>query len=548
VNGFVLRNAQVVDGTGAPGYPADVAVVDGRVAAIGPGLSVSADLEEVDLAGLVLSPGFVDIHTHYDAQVLWDGDLTPSSWHGVTTVLVGNCGFGIAPTRPEGRSLIAKTLENVEGMTLEALEAGISWEFESFPGYLDHLDRLPKRLNVTAMVGHTPLRLYALGEDASRRAATPDEVAGMRRLVREALDAGAAGFASSNSGAHIGAFGRPVPSRLADMDEYRELTGAVGESGHGLLQITFGPQLGPAQFAEMADRTGRPVTWTALLTGQHDSTLKVVERQAGYGAAVWPQIACRPLVAQVTMGAPSLFGRADAFLEVLALPRSERAQVYHDEAWRARARVDVEPHWSHRWAKTTVQESARHAGIVDGPTVAELAAGRGVHPLDVMLDLALEEDLDTRYLVVLCNDDEDEIGGLLRDDRTLLGLSDAGAHVSQLCDACYSTHLLGHWVRDKGVLTLEQAVWRLTGQPAALLGLEGRGVLREGAIADLVAFDPDTVSPLPATRVRDFPGGADRLVADSQGVEHMWVGGVATRRDGKEIVGARPGRLLRGGR
>src|SRR5438874_2233720 len=432
----VLRGGQLVDGTGVPARRADVGIEGGRIAAVG---DVAANgAQEVDLAGLVLAPGFVDIHTHYDAQVLWDRDLTPSCWHGVTTVVMGNCGFGIAPTRPEHRSLIARTLENVEGMSVEALEAGIPWTFETFPEYLDRLDAAPTRLNVGAMIGHTPLRLYVLGDDAVEREATDDEVARMQGIVAEAMAVGAVGFATSKSPTHTGAGGKPVPSRLADTGEVFRIVEALRDAGRGVVQITPGAGLFLKEFAAISQSTGRHVSWTALLTG------------------------------------------------------------------------------------------------IGGPGTA--------------LHLALEEGLDTRFRIVLANDDEEELATLLQDERAVLGLSDAGAHASQLCDACFSTHLLSHWTRDKGVLSWEQAVWRLTGQPAQVFGIADRGLIREGLAADLVAFDPDTVGVQELERVWDLPAGADRLIARSTGVEHVWVNGTPIRQNGEDVADARPGKLLRGGR
>jgi N-acyl-D-aspartate/D-glutamate deacylase len=535
----ILRGAWVVDGTGAPGRSTDVGIEDGRVVAAG-SLS-AAKAEVVDLDGLVLAPGFIDIHTHYDAQVLWDPDLTPSSWHGVTTVVMGNCGFGIAPTRPEHRDTIARTLENVEGMSVDALIAGIPWTFESFPEYLDSLARLPKRLNVGAFIGHTPLRLYVLGDDAVERAATDEEVRQMRSLVGEAIEAGAAGFATSRSPTHSGAGGRPVPSRLATKDEVFELAGALREAGRGVIQATPGPDFYITELADLSAVTGRPVTWTALLTSSRRSAVEVLEQQAGLKGEVWPQIACRPLVMQVTLADPFPFGTAPAFSEILALPHDQRAGRYADSAWRDRARPQLA---NRHWEKTSVQETDRYPELRNGPSLADVAAGRGVDPFDAMVDLALGEELRTRFLVVLANDDEAELGRLLRDDRAVLGLSDAGAHASQLCDACFSTYLLEHWVRETGVLTLEHAVHRLTGHVAEVFRLDGRGRIAPGFAADLVAFDSDTVGVDRLERVWDLPAGADRLVAQSRGVHATWVNGVPTRLDGKDLDGARPGRLL----
>ena len=546
----ILRGAEVVDGTGSPARAVSVGIEGGTIAAvgdIGPATPGAKEAEVVDLDGLVLSPGFVDIHTHYDAQVLWDPDLTPSSWHGVTTVVVGNCGFGIAPTRPEHRETIARTLENVEGMSVEALVAGIPWTFETFPEYLDALDAIPTRLNLGALIGHTPLRLYVLGDEAVERPASADEIARMRGLVADAIHAGAVGFATSQSPTHTGAAGRPVPSRLAEPAEIFEIADALREAGRGIVQVTPGPGFFVNQLAELSERTGRPVSWTALLTGIMGPATKVLERQAGLGGEVWPQIACRPLVMQVSLADPFPFASAASFKEILALPRDQRAGLYADPAWRQRARQDVGGVWGNRWNKTTIQETAKFSEWRNGPTLVELAASRDTDPFDLLIDLSLEEDLATRFRIVLANDDEEDLADLLRDGRAVLGLSDAGAHASQLCDACYSTHLLEHWVRDLGVLSLEQAVWRLSGHAAQVFRLEGRGQIAPGYAADLVAFDADAVGVEDLERVWDLPAGADRLIARSRGVEAVWVNGQPARRGGRDLPGARNGVLIRGG-
>ena len=266
---FVLQGAEVVDGTGSPRRRADVSVVGGHIEEVADTIDPRGDLS-LDLEGLVLAPGFIDPHTHFDAQVLWDRDLTPSSWHGVTTVVTGNCGFGIAPTRPEHRSTIMRTLENVEGMPLTALEAGLPWTFETFPQYLDAVEAAPNRLNVACLAGHTPLRFYVLGEEATERNASADELATMRQLLRDALDAGAVGFSTSRSESHRGAYGRPVPSRAAALDEIRVLASVLGECGHGTLEATWGPDLFVDEFAALAREIGRPVTWAALMTLKAD--------------------------------------------------------------------------------------------------------------------------------------------------------------------------------------------------------------------------------------------------------------------------------------
>ncbi|GAA0949780.1 N-acyl-D-amino-acid deacylase family protein [Actinocorallia libanotica] len=544
---LLLRGASLIDGTGAPARPADVAVEGDRILAVrDPGeLEPGPGTEVVELDGLVLAPGFIDVHTHYDAQILWDADLTPSSWHGVTSVVMGNCGFGVAPTLPGHREIIVRTLENVEGMSMEALEAGIDWCFETFPEYLAAIDARRKRLNVGAFLGHTPLRLFVTGGE--ERPATAEEVATMKGLVREALEAGAIGFSTSRQPAHQGAFGRPVPSRFAETDEVEAMAAVMGELGKGVLQVSIGPGMFIDQFSEIATRHGIPVTWTALMAraDKPGAALRAVERGGALPGEVYPQIACRPIVMQIGMADPVPLAEIDEWKEVLALPRAERAGLYRDDAWRERAREVTLKAWSHRWPKTSVEETDAHQDAVGIP-LDRLAADRGTTPFDLMLDLALSDGMATRFRIVLDNDGDDEVGRLLADKRTLLGLSDAGAHATQLCDACYSTHLLGHWVRERKALSLEDAVWRLTGHPHQAFRIPERGLVREGFHADLVAFDPDTVGTTPVERVHDQPGGTDRLVVRSTGVTHMWVNGTATRTNGEEIPDATPGRLIRG--
>ena len=543
---LLLRHASLIDGTGRPARAADVAVEDDRIARVAPAgeLSPEPGTQVVDLDGLVLAPGFIDVHTHYDAQILWDPDLTPSSWHGVTSVVMGNCGFGVAPTRPEHRDTIVRTLENVEGMSMDALNSGIDWCFETFPEYLEALDARAKRLNVGAFVGHTPLRLFVLGGD--ERPATADEVEAMRGIVREAIEAGALGFSTSRQPAHQGAFGRPVPSRFAETDEVDALASVLGELGRGIVQVSIGPGMFVDQFSAMAVRHGVPVTWTALVAraDKPGAALRTVERGAALPGEVYPQIACRPIVMQISMTDPVPLAEIDVWKEVLARPRGERAALYADDAWRDRARGETVDAWHHRWPKTSVEETGTHHEVVGVP-LDRLAVERGTTPFDVMLDLALSDGMATRFRIVLDNDGDGEIADLLADERTLLGLSDAGAHASQLCDACYSTHLLGHWVREREAITLEEAVWRLTGHPHQAFRIAERGLVQQGFHADLVAFDPEAVGCTPVERVADQPGGADRLVVRSTGVEHTWVNGVATRVAGEDVPGAAPGRLLR---
>jgi N-acyl-D-aspartate/D-glutamate deacylase len=547
--GYLLRGADVIDGTGAPAKRVDVAIADARILDVGENLG--HDFEVVDLDGLVLSPGFVDPHTHYDAQILWDADLTPSSWHGVTTVVMGNCGFTIAPTRPGHRDTIVKTLANVEGMSIKTLEAGLDWSFESFPEYLAVIDALKKRLNVACLIGHTALRWYVLGDDATDRAATPAEISRMCDLVREARAHGAVGFSTSLD-EHIGAYGKPVPSRAADREELLAIARALGETGAGTFELVLGGAFGLEDLHEIARVSGRPVTWCAralLPTESSERGAAFAAVEAGSSANIHPQFPGGPIVNQVTLSDPTpLRVVSPGFVEILATPVERRGELYRDPEWRARTREGIVPKWTRRLASATIQETEAHLDLRNGPTLGELAAERGVTPFDVLVDLSLADDLKTRFRVATSNTEEPVIEQFLRDPRCMLGLGDGGAHVTQLCDAGYATRLLGHWVRERGALPLELAVWRLTGQPAGVYGLHDRGRIALGCAADLVAFDPARVGSTELERIWDFPNGTDRLVAYSRGIEHVWVNGHAIRSSGADVPDAHPGVRLRPGR
>jgi N-acyl-D-aspartate/D-glutamate deacylase len=538
----LLRGAKLVDGTGSPAREADVRIEDDRIVEILEPGAATKDEDVIDLDGLVLAPGFIDCHTHYDAQILWDRDLTPSCWHGVTTVVLGNCGFGIAPTKPGHREAIARTLENVEGMSVEALAEGIPWTFETFPEYLDAIDAAPTRLNTAVLLGHSPLRLYVLGDDATERAATTEEVEEMRRITDEAIEAGAIGFASSKNKIHAGAWGKPVPSRLSTPDELFGIGRALGDRGRGTFQITRGTDFQIPELARLSKDTGRPVTWTALVSTPDatDDLAKGTE----LGGDVYPQVSCRPIIMQLTLEDPGPLARASSFADVLSKPREERAAIYADHEWREQAKPAFDRIWGGHSSKIYVAETELHMAL-RGRSIGDIGAELGAHPFDVLCDLSVEEGLRTRFSVVIANDDEAILADLLRDDRTLLGLSDAGAHASQLCDAVFSTYLLEYWVREKGVLSLEKAVWRLTDQPAQVFGLKDRGRIAPDYKADLVAFDPERIGVEKMERVFDLPAGADRLIAHSRGIEHTWVGGKPIRRDGQDLPDVRPGCLIR---
>jgi len=545
---IVIRGGTVIDGTGAPGRRADVAVADGRIVEVGTGLTGRRSL---DASGHVVAPGFIDIHTHYDAQVFWDAALTPSSYHGVTTVIAGNCGFSIAPIRRDAVELMAHTLQHVEDMSFDTLSVGVPWdEFESFAQYLDAIERRGVTLNFGCYVGHTAVRLYVMGDDAYERAATPAEIARMQSVIAESLTAGAAGFATSANPAHNGDRGRPVPSRKADMDEVRALLKPVREVGKGVVAMLPGGVIPYEDMITFQREVGRPLTWTALLSIEgndyHEKVIADTDAAHREGADVWPQVSCRPLVFQMNLEEPFTFNTRECFRALMDRPRSERVAAYRDPSWRARAKEELASGYVFRWHKLSVADSPSRPDLAGRP-ILDLAAELGVSPLDAVLDLSLEDDLRTRFWSVTANDDEDVVSWLLPRDNVLLGLADSGAHVSQLCDACFATDLLGQWVREREVMPLERAVHKLSGEPAAVYGLTDRGTVEAGKAADLVVFDPATVSPGPLHRVRDFPADGERLTADAPvGIAHVLVNGVPIREDGTPVPGARPGTVLRG--
>ncbi|MGA1500950.1 MAG: N-acyl-D-amino-acid deacylase family protein, partial [Ilumatobacteraceae bacterium] len=533
-----------------PGFRADLAIRGERIVAIGENLTGDT---MIDVSGLVVAPGFIDIHTHYDAQVFWDPAMTPSCFHGVTTVVAGNCGFSIAPTRASDRDLIAHTMEKVEDMDPDTLKTGIPWDFESFPEYLDSIRKRGTVLNYAAYIGHTPLRLFVMGAEAVGREATDEEIDEMAGLVGQAMEAGAAGFASSFAVTHRGADGQPIPSRWAGRREIEALCKAVGNSGRGVIGVNGGDNLSLADCYELQPRVGAPITFTALLTTAQGFHLKAVEtHRAGIetGADVWPQVSCRPLAFSQTMVEPFTLNTNPVFAELMPKSLDERRAAYSDPEWRQRVRTawDNKQGLIPRWDSYEVMESTASPELI-GQRISVIAERLGADPFATLLDLAiLEHDLQLRFKAMVANDDEAGVEKLLQVDRTTLGLSDAGAHVGQLCDAVAATDLLGKWVRDKKVLTLETAIHKLTKVQADLFSFTDRGELREGAFADVVVFDPTTVGPGPVRRVRDFPANGERLTADQPtGMVHTFVNGQAIVRDGNLVESAltdRPGHLV----
>ncbi len=540
---FVIRNALLLDGLGSAPVHGDLAVKDGKISEIGKSLSGK---EVLDASGLALMPGIIDNHTHYDAQITWDPLVSPSPALGVTTAIIGNCGFTIAPCRPADRELVMKNLTQVEGMSLEVLRAGIRWDFETIPEYFDMLERQGSAINIAGFVGHSSVRTYVMGEDAPRRAATKDEVARMRALVLEGMRAGAVGFATSTSPAHNGHGGLPMPSRLADDAELRALVGALRQAGRGVFMLTKGGHTKVAFLEELAAECARPVVIAALL---HNSTnpravfddLEAISAANARGRRLVGAISCCPLSMDFTLHSPYTFEGLEAWQPALSLKGAAYEAKLKDKGFRDALRAELQrpAHFrlfNGQWDQVEVVESARKDA--EQRSIGELARAAGEDPLDFILDLALGEKLDTVFNAMLLNSDEQAVGAMLRHPASLVSLSDAGAHLTFFNDAGFGLHLLGHWVRERGALMLEDAVRRLTSAPAQLFGIRGRGALRPGYAADLMLFDPAAVGRGAKQRVFDLPGGHPRLTTPAQGVHGVWVNGV---RDLRTL----PGRMLR---
>jgi len=556
---LVIDNARIVDGTGAPARMGAVALSDGRITAVGTGAGEAAR-ERLDARGLVLAPGFIDPHTHYDAQVAWDPLLTCSSWHGITTVVMGNCGVGVAPCRPAARETLMSDLVNVEAIPLEVMRRGIGWEWESFGEYMDALARRPLGINVAPLVPLTPLRHYVLGEASFDRAATPEETATLARLYGEALDAGAFGLSTTILANHVGDQGRPLACRLASPGELRTLCGEMRRRGKGVIEaaITSLPdRVTDEEYATLellVNESLRPVTYLAVFArpgrppGAHEEVVQRMAPLLGRERAV-PQVSCRPLRIQFTLKNPFIFATMATWAQAFNRPETEQRALYASETFRGQWKEEMERRRIFRgqWRRITVRDAAGAATLaLAGQSIAEIAEGRGKDPADTILDIALADGLETLFDFPVMNQDPEGVKPLVTDPRFLIGLSDGGAHVDQLCDAGYATYLLGKWVRERQALTLEEGVRRLTSEVAAFFGIRDRGVVAPGKAADLVLFDPDTVDDVPPEYVRDLPGGGKRLVARARGVHATIVSGrVLYEHD--VHTGAWPGTVLRSG-
>jgi N-acyl-D-aspartate/D-glutamate deacylase len=559
---LVVRNGMIIDGSGLPRYRGDVGVRDGRIAEIGR-LNGAAAKDTVDAEGHVVTPGFVDVHTHMDAQIFWDPIGTSSCFHGVTSVVMGNCGFTLAPCREAEADLVFRNLERAEDISRAAMLAGIKWRWETFPEFLDVLEALPKGINYSGYIGHCALRTYVMGQRAFSEEASEDELRTMAHHVREAIEAGAFGFSTTRSVNHMTSDDKPVASRLATWGELETMVRAMAEVGSGTLEVAGAPQgvdgdKAAAYFAgltKLSIETGRPITF-GLFSSRHApdgwrKTLDILDSTARQGGRMIAQVHSRALNVLLSFETQLPFDKWETWRDMRKLPLAEQ-KAWLLDADKRRKLVEIAskpyegpvvrgtearpPEWEWIYALTDMK----------GPhkSMAELARQKNTHPVELMIDMALERDMKFFMIQPVANESQSDALELMKHPRSVVTFSDSGAHVSQIMDSSLQTHLLSHWVRDRQAFTLEEAVKLITSDPATQFGFHDRGLLREGMAADIAVFDPDTVAPRMPEAVCDLPAGAKRLRQTCDGMKATIVNGQVLLRD-NEPTGALPGRLLR---
>lgn len=562
---LIIQNGTVIDGSGLPRFRADVGIIDGKIASIGRIRGESAK-DLVDAEGHIVAPGFIDGHTHMDAQVSWDPLGTCSCWHGITSVIMGNCGFSLAPCKESEKDMVMRNLERAEDIAPEAMNAGINWTWETFPEYLDSVERLPKGINYGAYMGHSALRTYIMGERAFTDEASEGDLERMKQQVREAIQAGAMGFTTSRTRNHQTPQRQPVASRLANWEEVRQLVGVMGELGAGIFEIA-GEDTGrdPERIREYQERlkalaveTGVPVTYGMFTMrrapNSWQSYYELADETAAAGGRMFLQVHSRSLNAVLSFETNTPFDRLPTWrrLKKMGSLEEKEAALRNPDF---RRKLVEEAHGQEPDGGRGTGPEARAADydwlfVMDQPnpphrSVAEIAAAQDKDPVEVFIDLALDKGLKQFYLQPLANEDQDQALEMIKHPRSVVTFSDSGAHVSQIMDSSLQTHLLSYWVREKEQVTLEEAVRMLSFVPASQWGLNGRGLLREGMTADVVIFNPDTVAPQMPELTYDLPAGARRLKQKAAGFLATVVNGQVVLRN-NEHTGALPGQLLRG--
>ena len=564
---LLIRNGTIVDGSGAARFTADVGIAGGRIVEIGRIRAPAA--RTLDADGLIVSPGFIDGHTHMDAQVAWDPLGSCSCWHGVTSVVMSNCGFALAPCKPADRDWYARCLSAVEDIPTEAMAAGVDWSWETFPEYLATVERLPKAINYGMYIGHSALRMYVMGRRALSEAATEDDMVRMAAAVQEALRAGALGFSSSRASTHVTPDDTPVASRIAEWQEIDRIVGAMAELDAGIFQV--GPDIGSgmahraflARLRQVALATKRPIMFGVLATKQGDDPnpwhyqTKYIDDTVAAGGRMFGQGTTKSINAIFSLKSYLPFDVLPAWQTIRALPLAEQKRRLADPAVRRElvaAEAKMKPRdstFQGGGAATTDPRKPDYTNLFamkgvdwDDPTVDQLAKARGQHPVEVMIDLSLADDNQV-YVQPLVNETPDDVLGILKHSRTLATFSDSGAHVCQEMGSSLQTHFLNYWVRKRGAFTLEEAIKKLTHDNAAAWNMEGRGLVREGCHADLLLFEEDRIRPCLPTVEKDLPGGARRLVQKAEGIKAMIVNGDVAFQDG-DATGTYSGHVLKG--
>ena len=558
---LVVKNGWVIDGSGGPRYRADIGVTAGKIAALG---RINANAARtIDADGQVVTPGFVDGHTHMDAQIFWDPIGASSCYHGVTTVIMGNCGFTLAPCAKHDADFVFRNLERAEDMPREAMLAGIDWQWETFPEFLKVIDGLPKGINYGSYIGHSALRTYVMGERAFTEQATADELRRMVGVVTEAIRAGAIGFSTSRTFNHLTSDDRPVASRVADWSEVCALVNAMGEIGAGIFEIANEdpgrmPECQREYFERLRDlavQSGRPMTFGMFSMRIAPEIWRVFyelpAEVAAAGGRVFVQAHTRSISTYLSFKSHTPFDAWDVWRDVRSQPLHEQKALLLDpqikrklvavasRPYQGPAVVGAEarpPEWDWIWLVN---------GVNDEELMADVAKARGVHPAEAMIDIALERDFDVFFRQPLANEDQDHVLEMMQHPDSIVTFSDSGAHIAQIMDSSLQTHLLSHWVREKEAFTLEHAVRLITYDTATAWGLHDRGLIREGMNADLVVFDPASIAPDMPVLVHDLPAGAARLKQTATGISATVVNGEIVLED-NEHTGALPGRLALG--
>ncbi|MGH7872700.1 MAG: N-acyl-D-amino-acid deacylase family protein [Candidatus Binatia bacterium] len=557
---LILKGGRIYDGSGMPSFIGDVAIRDGRIQEIGR-INASAD-QVLDVSDLAVAPGIIDFHTHFDAQLWWDPLASSSTEHGVTTIVMGNCGLTLAPCKPESRDALIGTFVRVEDMPRQSLQAGIPWDWTTHGEYLDALERKPLGLNVATLIGHCAVRQHAMGEASVEREANEGEIAEMENLVRHGMAAGAFGFSTNANQRHYREDGKPVASRFAGLDEVARLCRVVGEARSGLVQFTHGAFAAPEHVARIGQwydtilkETQRPLIGESIRHFWKEpdlwrKQLNDVEERCRQGYAAYAMTSTRRTLRRWTLKDSTRFDEMPAWKDLMTLPLDQRKEKFRDPQTRLeldKAIAESKPiSFSCRWDLIAIKKAARaENGTLEGKTIDELARLKAKSPIDAFLDLALDEDLETTFEDAATQADEDAVREIFRNPHVLLGQSDAGAHVANASPGFgFATTMLAYWVRERQIMSLEDAIKKLTFLPASIFGIHDRGLLRAGLAADLFVFDPACINLAPPEKVADLPGGAPRYIQGANGIHYTVVNGAVLMKNGSH-TGVYPGRILR---